>query len=174
MSIDDIKKYITFNYFGKFYLSKKKDFENFFIKTIINIIEIYKIKYFPKKIIVNFECKQYNDSSGNCSFGGTWSNIRKKTHMPILLLQAWRDYSKDNLDWNTDYNDGHYVVAIGYNDTCLFFEDPSSVVRTYLTFEELETRWHDVDDNNKTKNHHVAVVIKGNKQFKSNLIIHMD
>jgi len=92
----------------------------------------------------------------------------------ILLLQAWRDYSKDNLDWNTDYNDGHYVVAIGYNDTCLFFEDPSSVVRTYLTFEELETRWHDVDDNNKTKNHHVAVVIKGNKQFKSNLIIHMD
>ena len=92
----------------------------------------------------------------------------------ILLLQAWRDYSKDNLDWNTDYNDGHYVVAIGYNDTCLFFEDPSAVVRTYLTFEELETRWHDVDDNNKTKNHHVAVVIKGNKQFKSNLIIHMD
>ena len=95
MSIDDIKKYITFNYVGKFYLSKKKDFENFFIKTIINIIEIYKIKYFPKKIIVNFECKQYNDSSGNCSFGGTWSNIRKKTHMPILLLQSWNLPKKD-------------------------------------------------------------------------------
>jgi len=93
---------------------------------------------------------------------------------PIILMQAWRDYSVDNLDWKKDYKDGHYVVAIGYNDNCIFFEDPASVTRTYLTFEELEERWHDVDDNNKTKNNHVAVIIKGEKKFKSNLIIHMD
>ena len=92
----------------------------------------------------------------------------------ILLLQAWRDYSKGKLDWNTDYSDGHYVVAVGYNDTCLFFEDPSSVVRTYLTFDELKTRWHDVDDNNKTKNHNVAVVITGEKKYNGKEIIHMD
>ena len=92
----------------------------------------------------------------------------------ILLLQAWRDYSVDNIDWNTDYKDGHFVIAIGYNDTCLFFEDPSSVNRTYLTFDELETRWHDVDDNNKTKNNHVAVVITGEKKFNSSNIDHMD
>ena len=92
----------------------------------------------------------------------------------ILLLQAWRDYSVDNLDWEKDYHDGHFVVAVGYNDTRIFFEDPSSVVRTYLTYEELEKRWHDVDDNNKTKNHHVAVVIRGEKKYKGDDIVHMD
>ena len=93
---------------------------------------------------------------------------------PILLLQAWRNYSANNLDWNKDYKDGHYVVAVGYNDNSMFFEDPSSVDRTYLTFDELETRWHDVDDNNITKNKHVAVVIKGKKNFNSKEILHMD
>lgn len=93
---------------------------------------------------------------------------------PIILMQAWRDYSADNLNWEKDYKDGHYVVAIGYNDTCLFFEDPSSVVRTYLTFEEFEKRWHDVDDNNKTKISHAAVIIRGEVKFKSDEIIHMD
>jgi len=93
---------------------------------------------------------------------------------PILLLQAWRDYSKDNLDWTKDFKDGHYVVAVGYNDNCIFFEDPSSVVRTYLTYKELEDRWHDVEDNNKTKNYKVAVVIKGKKDYNSKEIIHMD
>ena len=93
---------------------------------------------------------------------------------PIILMQAWRDYSEDNLNWKKDYKDGHYVIAIGYNDTCLFFEDPSSVVRTYLTFEEFENRWHDMDDDNKTKINHAAVVIRGEIKFKSKEIIHMD
>jgi predicted double-glycine peptidase len=93
---------------------------------------------------------------------------------PILLIQAWRDYSVDNLDWNKDYKDGHYVVAVGYNDTSLFFEDPSSVNRTYLTFEEFETRWHDASDDNIHKYNHYAVIIKGEKKFSSTNIIHMD
>lgn len=93
---------------------------------------------------------------------------------PILLIQAWRDFSVKNLNWEKDYSDGHYVVGIGYNDTCLFFEDPSSVTRTYLSFDEFEKRWHDEDDDNKTKISHVAVVIKGEKKFNSSTIIHMD
>lgn len=93
---------------------------------------------------------------------------------PIILLQAWRNYSANNLDWKKDYKDGHYVIAIGYNDKCIFFEDPSSVYRTYLTFDELETRWHDVEDDNKTKNSHVAIVIRGKKNFNSKDILHMD
>jgi len=93
---------------------------------------------------------------------------------PIILLQAWRDYSTDNLNWEKDYKDGHYVVCVGYNDYCFFFEDPSSVVRTYLTFEEFETRWHDVDDNNNKKLNNVAVVIKGEKKYNSKDIVHMD
>lgn len=93
---------------------------------------------------------------------------------PILLIQAWRDYSVDNFDWKKDYKDGHYVVGVGYNDTCLFFEDPSSVNRTYLSFEEFETRWHDASDDNIHKYKHYAIVIKGEKKFSSKNIIHMD
>jgi len=93
---------------------------------------------------------------------------------PIILMQAWRDFSVDNLDWKTDYKDGHYVVAIGYNDNCIFFEDPASVTRTYLSYDEFENRWHDVDDNNKTKNNHVAIIVKGEKKYNSKLIVHMD
>jgi len=93
---------------------------------------------------------------------------------PIILMQAWRNYSVDNLDWEKDYKDGHYVVAVGYNDSCIFFEDPSSVTRTYLSFDEFEKRWHDLDDNNKTKNNHVAVIVRGEKKYNSKLIVHMD
>lgn len=93
---------------------------------------------------------------------------------PLLLVQSWRDYSTDNLDWRKDYNDGHTVIAIGYNDFCIFFEDPASVNRTYLTYEELEKRWHDIGDDNKTKIHKVAIVIRGEKKYNSKNIIHMD
>lgn len=93
---------------------------------------------------------------------------------PILSLQAWRTLSDKPVDWKKSYIDGHYAVAIGYNDDAIFFEDPSSVVRTYLTFDELEDRWHDLNDNNKTKNNHVMLVIKGEKKYNSKDIIHMD
>ena len=94
---------------------------------------------------------------------------------PIILMQAWRDFSVNNLDWTKDFKDGHYVVAVGYNDNVIFFEDPASVIRTYLTYKEFEKRWHDVDDDNKTHNFGVMVVVKGdNKNFDNSSIIHMD
>jgi ABC-type bacteriocin/lantibiotic exporter with double-glycine peptidase domain len=93
---------------------------------------------------------------------------------PILSLQAWKNFSNKNYNWKNDYDDGHYAVAIGYNDNTIFFEDPSSVVRTYLTFDELEDRWHDLDDNNKTKNYHTILVIKGEKKYNSKDIVHMN
>lgn len=61
----------------------------------------------------------------------------------IIALQAWT--LKKSIDWEKDWNNGHYAVAIGYDAKKIYFEDPSSVVRTYLTYNELEKRWHDVD-----------------------------
>lgn len=65
--------------------------------------------------------------------------IKQKTPV-ILLLQAWSD-KKVNYKKNKD--NGHYVVAIGYDKNNFYFEDPYSVLRTYLSFEELNERWHD-------------------------------
>jgi len=91
----------------------------------------------------------------------------------ILLIQAWRDFSV-NKEWKKDFSDGHYVSCIGYDDRCLYFEDPSSFTRTYLSYEELEERWHDVDDDNKTKIYNTGVIIYGVPRFKKDIFVHMD
>jgi len=91
-TIENIKKRIVFKYTGNFYICSKKDFELFFINTTKNIIDMYNIKYFPKKITIKFESKKYKGNNTNYSYGGTWDNIfdcRKKGVVPKLLLQAW-------------------------------------------------------------------------------------
>lgn len=57
----------------------------------------------------------------------------------ILLIQAWGDPATYSADGN-----GHYVVAIGYNDDELIVEDPSlRLTRGYIDWSDLNTRWHD-------------------------------
>ena len=49
----------------------------------------------------------------------------------ILMIQAW--------------GEGHWVVAIGHDRARIYFEDPIlHASRGYLTWRELESRWHDV------------------------------
>lgn len=93
--------------------------------------------------------------------------------IPVLLvLQAWTD--KKRINWEKDWIDGHYVVAIGYDRSKIYFEDPSSIMRTYLTNRELIKRWHDVDtDGKKYINYGLAVYGKKNK-FSLKKSIHMD
>jgi len=62
----------------------------------------------------------------------------------LMLIQAWPDKEKkDEDDWIEEWNEGHYVIAVGYTDKEIIFEDPSSVVRAYIPFEEFDKRWHD-------------------------------
>ncbi len=62
----------------------------------------------------------------------------------IIAIQAWsRD---EDPDWENDWKDGHYVIPIGYTKKRIYFEDPLSIFRTYLSNEELEKRWHDVGE----------------------------
>lgn len=90
----------------------------------------------------------------------------------IVLLQAWSD--KKEVDWENSWDNGHYVIAIGYNNDKIIFEDPSSFNRTYLKNDELEVRWHDIDKNGK-KYIHYGVAVYGKKpSFNQNKIIHMD
>lgn len=65
----------------------------------------------------------------------------------ILLLQAWAN--KNNVRWEKDWADGHFVVAIGYDSKRFFFEDPAANTRTFLAYAELNKRWHDVEANKK-------------------------
>lgn len=89
----------------------------------------------------------------------------------ILLLQAWTE--KKNIDWVNDWRNGHYAVAIGYDSKKIYFEDPSSIFRTFLTYSELEKRWHDKVSNNKYINYGVAIYGK-NPSYNPEKLIHMD
>ena len=123
--------------------------------------------------------KSYSESKGleaNVISNLTYTdliNYIKKDIPVIVLLQAWKD-SKSPKRWKDDYRDGHYVVAIGYTDDSIIFEDPSSFERTYLKFKELMKRWHAVDDNNEPRKETECIVIVGKPKFDPKKIVHMD
>ena len=71
-----------------------------------------------------------------------------RRHPVMLMIQAWGSDDKSPTGWIRDYSslwsEGHWVVAIGYDRHGFFFEDPSlQMVRGFLTYEELATRWRD-------------------------------
>lgn len=96
----------------------------------------------------------------------------KKDVPVILVLQAWT--KKKKVDWENDWTDGHYVVAIGYTKDKIFFEDTSSFERTYLKYDELNKRWHDVDAGEKKYFHHGIAIFGKKPCFKREKIVHMD
>ena len=91
--------------------------------------------------------------------------------IPVILnLQAWA-YEK-KADYSKDLN-GHYVVAIGYDDKRVIFSDPSSFYNVSLSYRELEKRWHDgtPTDWDYSK---MGIVVTGKKpKYSSGKIIRM-
>jgi uncharacterized protein len=76
--------------------------------------------------------------------------------IPVIVeLQAWGDKN----DYETDYTNGHYVVAIGYDDNGFFFMDPSQFGYSYLEEDDLVSRWH--DENSGEKDQNVGIVVEG-------------
>ena len=79
-----------------------------------------------------------------------------EVHPVILAIQAWNwdeneQYSMD-LDYTEEWECGHYVVAVGYDEDSFFFMDPSTAGNyTYIPKDKLPARWHDYnfDENNQ-------------------------
>lgn len=89
----------------------------------------------------------------------------------ILVLQAWSENS--DVDWENDWDDGHYVAAIGYDNEKIIFEDPSAFHRTYLSYQELEERWHDKGIDGK-EYYHLGIAVYGKDPSPSrDELIHM-
>ena len=92
---------------------------------------------------------------------------------PIILnLQAW--YRSRHPNYTEDRN-GHYAVAIGYDidKGRVIFADPASFHRTYLTYEQLEKRWHDGERGTWDYDHMGIVVWGTTPKYSSNKIIRM-
>jgi predicted double-glycine peptidase len=78
-------------------------------------------------------------------------NYLKKGIPVICSMQAWGSggevYDKAQ--------SGHYNVAIGFDDKKIYFEDPSidHPDRGYLSYEEFDDRWHDIEVGGKHFSH---------------------
>lgn len=61
----------------------------------------------------------------------------------ILAIQAWAD---PPVDYKSEWGDGHYVVAVGYDRDNFYFMDPSTLGNfTFIPVGEFLNRWHDLD-----------------------------
>jgi predicted double-glycine peptidase len=64
----------------------------------------------------------------------------------LLMIQAWGDpqvFTGDDT-YEGVWKEGHWVVAIGYDQEGYFFEDPVlAVIRGYLSYDALSKRWRD-------------------------------
>ena len=89
----------------------------------------------------------------------------------IILIQAYKDnrqkkYTREN------YNNGHYIVAIGYNNKQLIVEDPALNNQIgYIPFNDLEIRWHGVGETEKEKLDYFGIAVKGKPKYDSDKVV---
>jgi ABC-type bacteriocin/lantibiotic exporter with double-glycine peptidase domain len=115
-------------------------------------------------------------------------------HPVLLTLQA---YGGSQAEYVSDWEDGHWVVAIGYEGESgdsshdshdshdpnnpgsirrIVCEDPSSYTRTWIGAAELLARWHDMDGSGKKskKIRQFGCAVRGTPKFRSSELRHMD
>lgn len=98
--------------------------------------------------------------------GPNWTLDDLKHHLDqsrpvIVVMQAWADRPLTIKEWRENYEDGHYVVVIGYDGSTLYFEDPASFHRIWLKESEFVARWHDLDPVTGEKLVRVGMVLMG-------------
>lgn len=90
----------------------------------------------------------------------------------ILAIQAWADNPPVN--YSNAWKDGHYVVAIGYDITNMYFMDPSTLGNfTYIPTPEFLNRWHD-SNRRKPLPHFGLTISKGAPAYDPDRILRMD
>lgn len=89
----------------------------------------------------------------------------------ICLIQAWAEKA---IDYSNDWEDGHYVLAIGHDDGNIFFMDPSTLCNyTYIPTDEFVKRWHDTDGKEKLV-HFGLIIEKSKPKYNPTTIIKLE
>jgi ABC-type bacteriocin/lantibiotic exporter with double-glycine peptidase domain len=86
-----------------------------------------------------------------------------------IAIQAYRSSARP---YTKLWDDGHWVVAIGYDERRIYFEDPSSFHRTWLADDELHDRWHDLDAGRPIRGWGLTLLVAA--QYQPLLHGHMD
>jgi len=104
--------------------------------------------------------------------GMTPDDLRKaidKGFPTMLCLQAYRDSNKP---YSQLWDQGHWVVAIGYDKDRIIMEDPASYHRTWISDTELIERWHDEDKGKKVVGWGCTLLVNG--AYQHDQIDHLD
>jgi ABC-type bacteriocin/lantibiotic exporter with double-glycine peptidase domain len=80
-------------------------------------------------------------SKRNCSLSEVKKHIENQQPV-IVLLQAWSEIELTQEDWKRTDDFGHYSIVVGFEDGKVFFNDPLSFCRAWLTEVEFINRWH--------------------------------
>lgn len=136
------------------------EYQEDYLAKKLNTIQVYGTDF---RDILRFS----NSLSYEASFLENISIDRLKEYLIqglpiILMIQAWADTTTN---YTTSWDNGHYVVACGYNDTSIIFMDPSTLgYYTYIPITELLNRWHLKDDYGCY--YHGAILINNTKTSK--------
>ena len=80
----------------------------------------------------------------------------------IIMLQAWGSSESFKKNYRYDWDDGHFVVVIGYTGDSILIADPALFNVGYIPKSELNGRWHDTDKGN-IKTYQLGISVYGMK-----------
>ncbi len=80
----------------------------------------------------------------------------------IVLIQAWGAETAFRKEYKDVWEDGHFVVVIGYTDRDILFSDPSLYNPGYIPKAEFLNRWHDLDEGTK-RTFQLGIAVYGRK-----------
>lgn len=97
-------------------------------------------------------------------------------------LEAWLDKKKPVIvclqAWGTpkDYKNktsGHYVVAIGYDEKYVYFQDPlmKEKVRGHIPWDEFIKRWRDADADGNPRTRYGIAIWKDGPQTRASEVV---
>jgi predicted double-glycine peptidase len=84
----------------------------------------------------------------------------------ILSIQSWGNYTEET-DMNEIWEDGHYVVLVGFKGELVYMMDPSIPgMYRVMSIKELKECWHDYNDAGDYDNHS-GIIIRGSESINS-------
>lgn len=81
----------------------------------------------------------------------------------IVVIQAWNG-SLEPVNYENEWDSGHYAVVVGYDDDNIILMDPSTLGNyTYIPRDEFVKRWHDQDQDIKLRQ--AGIVVTAIKRY---------
>jgi len=92
----------------------------------------------------------------------------------IVLIQAWGKEADFKNNYKDRWEDGHFVVVVGYTDKNILISDPSIYNTGYIPISEFVDRWHDFDEGS-IKTYRPGIPVSGKKpKFKNKEFVRIE